>query len=484
MWDLFTGPTLVSDRELISTDFLSYVHGAFKGNGPIFSCIAARQMVFSEARFRWRRFEGGRPTELFGNQSLRILERPWRNGTTGELLARMEQDASLAGNAYFTIRGGEIKRLRPDWVTIVVGVPGEEDLPPSERSSPFDLRARILAYVYNPTGLQVPNLLGPQVSDVTEGEILFPEEVCHYSPIPDPEFNFVGMSWLTPVAREIEADSQSTIHKKKFLENAAVPNMAVKFSPETSKDDFNKFVEKFNATHKGALNAYQPLFLYGGIDVTPLTHDFKQLEFTQSIGKGESRIAAAAGVPSSWVGFSEGLQGSALNAGNFSAARRRFADGTIRPLWRMAAASLETLVRPPEGAHLWYDTSDIAFLREDETDRAEILRTQLSALNQGIMSGYEPDASVDAVMNFDLARLRGKHTNNVSVQMRPPVDAEDNKAGFAAEILAKHADAISKLASSDKYDFDSIVDAVTSGDLSRLRVKAGTDDASPVDDAE
>ncbi len=129
-------------------------------------------------------------------------------------------------------------------------------------------------------------------------------------------------------------------------------------------------------------------------------------------------------MPPSWVGFSEGLQGSSLNAGNFTAARRRFADGTIRPLWRMAAASLQSLVTPPEGAELWYDDRDIAFLREDATDRAEIQRTQSVALRNLVDAGYSPDAAVAYLAADDMNRLVGQHSGMYSVQLQPPTSGE------------------------------------------------------------
>jgi phage portal protein BeeE len=56
-------------------------------------------------------------------------------------------------------------------------------------------------------------------------------------------------------------------------------------------------------------------------------------------GAGETRIAAAAGVPPVIVGLSEGLQAATYS--NYSQARRRFADGTMRPLWRNAAVARE-----------------------------------------------------------------------------------------------------------------------------------------------
>ncbi|MFF5988147.1 phage portal protein [Prauserella flavalba] len=417
---LSTSP-LKPSEERIGNSFEGYVHGAYKSNGPIFACIVARQWVFSEARFQFRRFVDGRPGELFGDASLQLLERPSMNETTGELLARMEQDASLAGNFWATraddagrlgaaARGDGLRvvRMRPDRVTMVIG---------SRSGNPNALDARVLGVMYK----------APPAEGFPEEEtLLLPGEVVHYSPIPDPAARFRGMSWLTPLIKDIESDKLATAHKARFYENAAVPNMAVKFDKDTSEDAFEEFVENFKAKHQGAWNAYKTLFLMGGADVEPLTMDFKQLEFSQAQGKGESRIASAAGVPPSWVGFSEGLQGSALNAGNFSSARRRFADGTIRPLWRMAAASLERLVTTPEGAQLWYDDRDIAFLREDAKDQAEIQRTQAIALRNLVDAGWTPDAAVAYLESNDMSRLVGAHSGLFSVQLQPPGTTNPN----------------------------------------------------------
>jgi hypothetical protein len=78
-----------------------------------------RQLVFSSIRFQFQRFNKGQPSEVFGDQTLSILERPWPGGTTQDLLSRMIQDADLAGNSYWVRQGDELVRLRPDWVQIV-----------------------------------------------------------------------------------------------------------------------------------------------------------------------------------------------------------------------------------------------------------------------------------------------------------------------------------------------------------------------------
>lgn len=392
-----------SDDSDLDASFVGHISNGYKSNGIVFACVLARLMVFSEARFQYQRIVDGRPGDLFGAQSLSLLENPWPNGTTGELLARMEQDASLAGNFYATAindeHGPRIRRLRPDWVTIITG---------SRSGSPTALDARVVGYMYAPQeGVDIPDPV-----------FLAPSQVAHWSPIPDPEAQWRGMSWLTPVVREIRADNAATKHKQKFFDNGTVGGMAIKYAEGVPQESVAKFAEMFRQAHAGTDNAYKTYHLGGGADITTLGADLKQLDFKVTQGAGETRIAAASGVGAVIAQLSEGLQGSSLNAGNFSAAKRRFADGTLRPNWRSAAAALASLVEVPAGARLWYDTRDIAFLQEDQKDEAAIQSTQATTISSLVSAGFTPDEVVKAVTAGDLRSLVGKHSGLYSVQLQ------------------------------------------------------------------
>ncbi|MFI7643732.1 phage portal protein, partial [Nonomuraea sp. NPDC049400] len=245
-----------------------------------------------------------------------------------------------------------------------------------------------------------------------------------------------GMSWLTPVLREISSDLAATRHKWKFFENGATPGLAITFDKTVKPETIQKLMATMEYGHEGVDNAYRTLYLGGGADVTPLTMDLQQLDFKRTQGAGETRLAAAAGVPASIVGFTEGLAGSSLNAGNYGQARRRFADGTLRPLWRNCAGSLASLVDVPEDAELWYDDRDIAFLREDRKDAAEIFRIKSATVSSFITAGFKPDSVKAAVEAEDLALL--EHTGLVSVQLLPPGLTRDAPA--AAPSTASSSD--------------------------------------------
>ncbi len=369
-------------------------------NPIVAACVSARLLVFSEARFQWQQMTNGRGGNLFGTEELSIIETPWPTATTGDLLARMEVDASFYGNSYWvrersTYSGADILvRLDPCKVVIV-----DADLGGYSRE--------LLGYAVTDDG---GNVVGQWEAD----------EVAHYRPLPDPTHPFRGRSWLDAILPDVTADTELTRYKTSFMKNAATPNLSVSLDAGVSPSQFEAFVEKMDAQHKGVKNAFKTLYLAGGADVKVVGANFEQLNMKNVQGGIETRIAAAAGVPASIVGLSESMQGSALNAGNYTAARRRFSDGTVRPLWRSAAGALETLVKAPSrgGVRLWFDDRDISFCQEDVKDAAEIKQLDAQALRTLVEGGFIPQTAIEAVTTGDFSKL--KHSGLVSVQLQPP----------------------------------------------------------------
>jgi phage portal protein BeeE len=372
--------------------------GVYASNGIVFACMALRQSVFAEVSFRFAAVSNGRTGQLFGGPELDVLQRPWPNGSTGELAARMIQDVDLVGNFYAVRDGARIYRRDPTRMSLVLsGNPAEEEF------------VTVAGYAYQPGGP------GSRVFSYS------PDQVCHWSPLPDPEHPYRGMSWLTPVLREVRADNAATDHKAKFFANGATPNMVVKFPPDVmTKEQFKVFKTDMDQEHAGAGNAYKTLYLAPGADVEVVGKDFQQLAFDATQGRDETRIASAAGVPAVIVGLKESLQGSSLNAGNYGAARRRFADATMRPLYRSASAALETLVPAPTRfpAKLWYDDSQVAFFREDRADAAEIQAVKAQTIRTYTDAGFTPDSAKAAVLAEDESLL--EHSGLYSVQLQEP----------------------------------------------------------------
>ena len=393
--------TLGFKEEQIGPDYVSLAMLAMRANPVVFACMDYRRRTFSQARFQWERLRYGTEGEFFGTQDLAILERPSPSlTTTADLLAQVIQDADLAGNAFIVRRGDRLRVLRPDWVTIIAG----SDEEPEQGMAAID--AEVIGYAYWPGGKSM----------APEPRLLMPEEVAHFKPTPDPLAGFRGWSWVNVAVREIMGDQAATTHKLKFFENGGTPNMVVSLDPAITLEKFNAWVEKFDQKHAGVANAYRTMYLGGGADVKVVGSDLKQIDFKITQGAGETRIAAAAGVPPVLVGLSEGLASATYS--NYASARRSYSDTTLWDLWGNIAGSLQNIVPPPSGSRLWVDGRRIPFLQEDEKDRAEIQQMDAHAINSLITAGYDPVSVVDAVTSGDLKRLQ--HSGLYSVQLQAP----------------------------------------------------------------
>lgn len=396
--DVSSGP-----KEEPMTDFVSYVNGAYKASGVVFACVQARMSLFTEARFAFQNFNGARPGDLVTGAGLELLQYPWPGGVSANLMARAIQDVDLAGNAYFIregVPGNErLRRLRPDWVMLLLsGDPAQEAY------------SDLLAYVYKPGGSVDADKWEIYPVDGSNGL------VAHWAPIPDPESCYRGMSWLTPVIKDISSDKAISQHKLKYFSNGAKPGMVVSYNPSVTPEQMREFTEIFNQTKLGVDNAYRPMFLGGGADVTAFNSSIETFKDVSSVG--ELRIASAAQVPPILIGLDSALRGSALNQGNFVASKDLFADSTIRPLWASFCAVLEPLIDVPVGARLWVDTRDIAFLREDALNLAQIQQSEAATLSSLVSAGFTPESSVKALRENDFGFL--EHTGLYSVQLLEP----------------------------------------------------------------
>lgn len=392
------GPNTRSEETAVG--LLPFV-AALVQSPPAFAAQTIRAQLMEQARFVWR---GNRlnsaPGRLFGTSELAILEQPWPGGTTGELLSRMEWHAGTTGNAYVHRQGNRLRLLRPDWVTIIIG----SDTAPDQAAWALD--GEVVGYLYKPGG-----------GGAAQYERLLPETVAHWAPIPDPLATYRGMSWMTPIIREINADSSATNHKLKFFENGATPQMVFSLDSSVTPEQMREFKLATDSAISGIGNAYKNLYLGGGADVTVVGKDLQQIDFTNVQAMTENRIAVASRVPAALLGIKEGLQGSTLNSGNFGATRRMMADTWFYPTLHSACATLAHLLPRKVDAELWYD-ADIPFLREDARDAAEIVGTNARAIRQLLDAGFTPESAVDAIVSNDLTLL--DHTGLYSVQLQRP----------------------------------------------------------------
>jgi phage portal protein BeeE len=382
-------------KEGVSAAIARSAREAYEANGIVFACVAARMALLSEARFR---MQSTADMHLFGNGGLSILEYPWPNATSGELWSRLELGDSSAGNAF--IRRAEpedgsdalLVEMRPDCVTII----SEE-----ARDTQGRVFKRPVGYAedFRPLGMD------------REPQFYTTDEVSHYNPVPDVQASFRGMSWLSPVLREVGADQAMTTYKTEHLRSGAQLGIVVKYAQKLQPGTIDMLRERVQARYGGPANAGKTLVLDQGGDVTVAGSTLEQLQFTALQGATETRIASAASVPAEVIG----LDGPRSASGNYELAIRRFADLWARPHWRAGCAVLQHLVRlvNPDGSEvpvtapqrLWFDVSEIAALREGELARAQAFLVKTQGVAATVAAGYTRVSAVKVADSGDLTQL-------------------------------------------------------------------------------
>lgn len=389
-----------SKAEQVGVSLESRVAQVHEQNGPVAAAVTARALVVSDLRFAWRPLFGS--TQLFGSRELGLLERPSPSVTRPTWLYRLELDASYAGNAY-TLRRPDstLLRLRPDWMSILIGSNGDGE--PDE----------VIGYAWFPGG------------DRTQRPIIYtPAEIAHFAPEPFPDKEYLGASWVTTVAREIASDGQAVDHVSKFFENAATANMVVKGPDGMTREQFEPWVDAFEDAHAGSRNAFRTIYLSAGTDVSVVGSNLAELDLKSVVGGFENRVSMRSRVPAIIMGAREGLQGSSLNAGNYNATRRQWADIWFSPYGSGLCASLQTILTAPADAELTFDPSRVLLLQEDQKDAAEIRQKDAATLDALYRAGFDADAAVEALTTGDFSTLAGNHTGLPSVQANTEVTTD------------------------------------------------------------
>jgi hypothetical protein len=367
-------------REAIPPGLVRLAREAYRANGIVFAVEAVKTALFAEARFK---FQAMTDDHIFGDPSLSILEHPWPGADAGELLARMCQDGGL-GSSYIrkAIPAGDgdpvLVRMPPDRVTIA-SLELEDDLGRTWR--------QVAGYIED---------MGPG----REPQVYSTDEVGHFSPHPDPSANWRGMSWLTPILKDVHADTRLTEYKTFHIDNGAQPGLVVKYSTKLSPTTVDTLRKRFRARWGGPQNAGNILVLDEGADLSVSGSTLEQLQFDAVTRAGERRVCAAAG-PGLLVicGFEQG---------DYQTAIRELADLWARPWWRMACAALEHLVPTSAGigpVRLWYDVSGIAALREGELNRAQAFLVNVQGIASAVAAGYKRETAVAASASGDVSLL-------------------------------------------------------------------------------
>ena len=387
--------------------FVDLVNKIHKQSGVIPAAVYARAALVSQTRFRFAHWSVPVTSVVPSSTStmdLRALNAVGRS----QLLHRMEQDISYAGNA-FLVRGrnGARHRLDPSRVTFVLG---SDSTPTWDQdvlaSVPYDMTT--IGIVYNPN---------VDARGTAERVVFLPGEFAHFMPEPDPIASWRGESWVASLTAEAALEGQIVNHQSKFFTRGTVPSL-VFLTDGMDDEQLSDASQRAGEVFGGTENAFKNMFLSGVTDVRNVSADFSSIGFDSLHGSIEVAVSMRSRIPAAILGTRDSLAGSSLNAGNFNSARRLLTDGFLNPhTWALCDALTPLATPPSAGVTLAPDLSGVMFLQEDAADAAAILQVQMATIGSAVTSGYDPTDAVGKVVAGDLTGL--KHTGLASVQLQP-----------------------------------------------------------------
>jgi hypothetical protein len=193
-----------------------------------------------------------------------------------------------------------------------------------------------------------------------------------------------------------------TQYKIKYLENAATPNILIRYSQKLQPGTVDALRERMAARYASPQNAFKTLILDQGADLTVVGNSLSQMDFSNVMQAGTERILADSMVPAVLVGL-EPLRGAGRG---YQESLQKFANLWARPQWRSVCGALEQIAGTPPGNRLWFDTGDITALQDGEMERGQTALVKSQALLACRQAGYTRDSAVQFINSGDVGMLK------------------------------------------------------------------------------
>ena len=233
--------------------------------------------------------------------------------------------------------------------------------------------AGVTRYVYSPGG-------APPVT-------YEPEDIVHIRLAPDPFNPRLGICPLASLGRELAIDDGAGSWTAALLRNRATPGLVLAphgtstpFEPDQITALKGYAQGEFTGANRGKVGV-----LGVPVDFHQMGYNPSEMDLSAIRNTVEERVSAVLGIPAAIVGFGTGLE-KADNRATHREMRRQAWEDTIIPLQDVILAQVISQIlpefEPPEtivNFNLYFDRSGVMALQEDENERADRLRADLSS---------------------------------------------------------------------------------------------------------
>lgn len=240
-----------------------------------------------------------------------------------------------------------------------------------------------------------PGLVASYEVSTSSGTLVVdPADVVHDRDGIDPGNPTSGLSRLKCVMRQVMTDNQIAAYCQSIM-RSPVPSLMVSVRGDGTKitqEDADYIAQKIQEKASGekAGGVVVPTF---SADITPVGYKPDEMAIEAMNRLPEERITAVFGIPAMVLGLGSGMTKSTYS--NFQEAREAAAEEFLIPLWQDLAATLTDQLLPEfesgPGWRVWFDTSSVGVLQDDQGRLHAQVRADLAA---GILSREEARAQI------------------------------------------------------------------------------------------
>ncbi|TXH07880.1 MAG: phage portal protein [Spirochaetes bacterium] len=266
------------------------------------------------------------------------------------LIERLQSNLELKGNEYWFL------------LLNAVGIPVEIfPLMPESVTPISDPKTYVKAYKYTVNG---------------ESIIIPAENIIHFRNF-NPHSDIIGMSTLEAARDAAEMGIYAKKYNKKFFENSAIPNLALKYPGQLKPEEIEKIKRMWESQFMGLENGHKLAVLQDGVDIEKLESSFSDMQFSELNKEARDEVLAVFRVPKTILGIIEESNFAAAKTANYTFILR-----TIEPKMKRIINILQEFYIP-----LWKDESlEIAYRDPVPEDREELINYYNSGINNGYLS--------------------------------------------------------------------------------------------------
>lgn len=379
--------------------------------GWIYACIRAiAERVGSIELNLVKSDRGGNKEIIYNHPAIDALEYVNEYFTRFTLFERLQSNLELEGKEY--------------WILYRDGLGSPREIYPVKPSLIQPVRSQrdfISGYKYTIDG---------------ESFLLKPEDVIPFRNF-NPASDIEGLSTLDAVRTVAQTDEYAKLYNKAFFENAARPDMVLKFKQELTKEQKDSIRQKLLQEYAGVKKHGKAMILDNNVDVDVLGTTQTDMQFIEGRRFTRDEILAIFRVPKIAAGIMEDI-----NRASAESALYAFMTYTIIPKMERIADTLNEFYLP-----LFKDSDGLKFevATKAPEDRAATIMSLADGINSGIFSINDArrELGLPEIENGEAVFLPfGAIPYAEPVKRISPVSTETKQNSFAVKVAGNIIDTL------------------------------------------